>query len=168
MKDIVLQAPTDKRLLMQYLYEENDADESVMMFKIPPEFVDEILSEDKRFATVLNQTNPTQYAGDAIGIAIVQHILPEAWHNQNIPPSDKERNILAWSCFCKLPDALIKLGATITTSHFTARNKKAAIIIGLGKFNEPIKMNFDAFRKTFQKKLLPAYLNDSPCAQVEH
>ena len=151
----------------KHLYEENDAGESAMLFKIPPEFVEEILSKDQRFSTVLNQTNSSEYAGDAIGIAVIQHILPEVWPNQDIPPSDNERNILAWTCFCKLTDALIKIGSSITTSHVTARTKKAANIAGLSKFNEPIKMNFDAFRHAFKNKFVPAYINDARCVLVD-
>lgn len=109
------------------------------------------------------QTRSESYKGDAINIAVIQHILPQLFPNKNQPLS--KTNGLAWDCFDTLLDILNNNGANVIIHR--KRNKKECQIEGIGSQNEAIKIDFDTFRHRFEK-LFYAYVKNLPCEKVDY
>lgn len=92
----------------------------------------------------------TKYTSNTINNTVVDKILPLLLPSKKI--QSEEKSALCWACFQLLPSILKEQGFQVICSE--EKNKKDSTI----QIDGQKKYGYDAFRKQFDGKLLPAYL----------
>ena len=159
--DIVIKLSAEEYSNINFYFTKNESRTEILNYKISSNYIKTILLKNEKFSGIFKSKNREEYFGDSISISIIRYILPELWPDKNRSPNSKQLNDLKWNSFCKLTEILPAIGAKLEKNNIGPRNKKNAYIKAIGKFNEPLDVKFESFRKTFQKKLFSPYLNDS-------